>query len=41
VSFKVPTDSGAYVVEGQVSGDKFDGSSTAPDGTKSKFSGTR
>lgn len=41
VSLKVVTDSGTYVMEAKVTGDKFEGTSTAPDGTKSKFSGTR
>lgn len=41
VSFKVPTDGGTYAIEAQVTADKFEGNSTAPDGTKSKFSGTR
>jgi len=41
VSLKAPTDNGTYTVTGKVSGDKFEGTSLAPDGTKNKFSGTR
>jgi hypothetical protein len=41
VTLKVVTDSGAYAIEAKVSGDKLEGTSTAADGTKSKFSGTR
>ncbi len=41
VTFKVSTDNGSYTVDAQVSADQFEGNSTAPDGTKNKFSGTR
>lgn len=41
VSLKVSTDDGTYAVEGKVSGEKFEGTAVAPDGTKNKFSGTR
>ncbi|MGD0579286.1 MAG: hypothetical protein ABSC08_10200 [Bryobacteraceae bacterium] len=41
VSLKVPTDSGTYAIEGKVSGERFEGTAIAPDGSKNKFSGTR
>jgi len=41
VSLKVVTDSATYVMEAKVTGDRLEGTSTASDGTKTKFSGTR
>lgn len=41
VSFQVPTDNGTYKVAAKVTGDKFEGTSEDPGGTKAKISGTR
>lgn len=41
VSFQVPTDNGTYKVVAKVTGDKFEGTSEDPGGTKAKVSGTR
>jgi hypothetical protein len=40
-SFNVATDHGSYAVEAKVADDKLEGTSTAPDGTKNKMTGTR
>lgn len=40
-TFTVPTDNGSYAVEAKVADDKLEGTSTAPDGTKNKITGTR
>ena len=40
-TFNVPTDNGTYAVEAKVSADKLEGTSTGPDGTKNKMTGTR
>jgi len=37
----VPTDNGTYTVEAKVAEEKLEGTSTAPDGTKNKMTGTR
>jgi hypothetical protein len=37
----VPTDNGTYAVEAKVADEKLEGTSTGPDGTKSKMNGTR
>jgi hypothetical protein len=37
----LPTDNGTYAFEAKVADEKLDGTSTAPDGTKNKMSGTR
>lgn len=41
VTCNVPTDNGTYAVEAKVEADKLDGTSTGPDGTKNKMTGTR
>jgi len=41
VSFRVPTEMGAYSVVAQVSADSFQGTATAPDGTKNPIKGSR
>lgn len=40
-TFNVPTDNGTYAVEAKVADDKLEGTSTGPDGTKNKMTGTR
>ncbi len=37
----VPTDQGTYALEAKVSDEKIEGTSTSPDGTKNKLTGTR
>jgi hypothetical protein len=37
----VPTDNGTYAVEAKVADEKLEGTTTAPDGTKNKMTGTR
>jgi hypothetical protein len=37
----IPTDNGTYALEAKVADEKLDGTSTGPDGTKNKMSGTR
>ena len=41
ISFRVPTEMGTYSVVGQVSADSFEGTATAPDGSKSPIKGAR
>jgi hypothetical protein len=41
VSFRVPTEMGVYSVVAQVGADKFEGTATAPDGTKNPINGNR
>jgi hypothetical protein len=37
----VPTDNGTYAIDAKVADEKLEGTSTAPDGTKNKMTGTR
>ena len=41
LGFKVPSDQGTYEIDSTVNGAKLEGTSAAPDGTKSKITGTR